>query len=306
MTAAGAALARRIYQAIDEHLLDEAAAGVAEDVRLLSVPTGDLYLERTGYLDYLRSWITALPDLRMTVLEVVAAEDGVIVEYETRGTQTGPLVTPRGHIPATGMEVHLRLCDVLEIAGDEVVRIRSYWDTTTLMRQLGLLTEAPLHAPDRRASLELYAQAVDGTAPERHKAIVHRFVENVFNRQNPAAAADSCDRDYRWHGGSLGEAKGLAAYQKWLDELFLAFPDFRLEVLDTVAERDRVVLRFSLQGTHLATLHGIDPTYKRVATEATCTYRLAADRIVEEWWQGDLLFLLQRLNAAPSSMHRPS
>lgn len=306
MTADSAVNARRIYQSIDDHSLDSATAGIAATIRLLNVPTGDLYSGRDGYLDYVRGWITALPDLRIRSLDITGAGDRAIAEYEIEGTHTGPLLTSRSHIPPTGMEVQLRVCDVLHFEGEEADHIRSYWDTTTLLRQLGLVTDTPLHAVDRRAHLELYAQALDGNAPERHKAIVHRFIENVYNRQNPAAAADSCSREYRWHGGTLGEASSLAAYQQTLSGLFAAFPDLGIEIHDTIAERDRVVTRFSLRGTHLGEFHGFEPTFKRVTGAGASTYRLEGDRIVEEWWQGDLLFLLQRMTAAPPNYHRPS
>ena len=306
MTAEGAANARRIYQSIDDHSLDAAAAAVAPSIRLLNVPTGDVYTGRDGYLDYVRGWITALPDLRIRSLDVTGTGDRAIAEYEIEGTHTGPLLTPRSHIPPTGMEVQLRVCDVLRFEGEEADHIRTYWDTTTLLRQLGLVTETPLHGTDRRAHLELYAQALDGNAPERHKAIVHRFIENVYNRRDPAAAADSCSPEYRWHGGTLGEASSLAAYQQALARLFAAFPDLGIEIHDTIAERDCVVIRFSLRGTHLGEFHGFEPTFKRVAGEGSSSYRLEGDRIVEEWWQGDLHFLLQRMTAAPSNIHRSS
>src|SRR5690606_1616801 len=99
------------------------------------------------------------------------------------GKHTGPLVTPRGHIPPTGMELQANFCDVVDLAGDLIVGIRSYFDTSSVLRQLGLISGTPFHSPDRRASLDLYAQPVDSNAPQRHKAIVHRFLQDVFNRR---------------------------------------------------------------------------------------------------------------------------
>lgn len=295
-------LARAMYEALGTRDFEKAAEQVTPDVLVLNVATGDLYRGHKGFLEFYRGWGAAFPDLRRELAKYIVEEDRLSVEYEALGTHTGPLVTPRGHIPPTAMDVQLRFCDVLEARDGRLAHIRSYFDSVSLLRQLGLLAGTPIHAPERRAPLELYAQPVQGHAPLRHKVIVQRYMQDVFNRQNPAAALDTCARQYVWHGGSLGEARGLPAYQQVLATFFAAFPDLQIEVLDTLAEGDRVVVRFSMSGTHLGEFQGIAPTFKRVTGGGTNTYRLEDSRIVEEWWQGDMLVLLQQMDAAPATV----
>ncbi|MEX2582395.1 MAG: ester cyclase family protein [Gemmatimonadota bacterium] len=299
MSLDGAEGVRALYEALAEGEFERAAGAVSENVRVLNVATGDIHSGRAGFLVYHRGWAAAFPDLTMQLSKIDVGDRRAVAEYELQGSHTGPLVTPRGHIPPTGMDVQVRFCDVLEIRDVEVAHIRSYFDSNTLLRQLGLVSGSPLHAPDRRAPLELYAQALDGNATERHKAIVSRFVQEVLNRQNPQAAADTCGRDYRWHGGTLGEAKGLPAFQTVLSTFFIAFPDIEVQILDVIAEGDRVVVRFSMSGTHLGEFQGIAPTFKRVTAGGTSTFRVEESRIVEEWWQGDVLLLLQQMDATP-------
>jgi NTE family protein len=289
-----------LYRALK--LRDFAGAGelVDDAVILLNVATGDVHRGRSGLLEYARGWSTAFPDLTLELVKVESAGNRVLVEYERRGTHTGPLVTPRGHVPPTGMEMQVRFCDVLQLDDGLVTHVRSYFDTLTLLRQLGLTSGSPLHAPDRRAGLDLYAHPTDSGAPQRHKGIVHRFLSDVINRQDPAAVADTCAKNFVWHGGALGDWRGLKAYQGVLVSFFTAFPDFQLEALETIAEGDRVVVRYTMTGTHLGEFQGIAPTRKRVAGGGTNTYRIEENRIVEEWWQGDLLVLMQQMDAAPS------
>ena len=293
-----------VYEALAALAFEDAARHVSETIEVTSVATGDTYRGKRGFLEFNRGWAAAFPDRRFTALEIVGSDGRLTVEYAMEGTHTGPLVTPRGHIPATGMDVEVRFCDVVDIRGGAVESIHSYFDTLTLLRQLGLAAGTPLHAADRRAPLELYAQTVDGNAPHRHKAIVHRFLQEVFNRQNAGATADTCSPKYCWHGGTLGEARGLQAYQAVLNSIFEGLPDFEVQILDTVAEGDKVVVRLSLAGTHLGPFQGIPPTAKQVAGGATSIYRIEDDRIVEEWWQGDLLVLLHQLAPARSSVRQ--
>ncbi len=69
---------------------------------------------------------------------MVASGDTVVVEFTGRGTHTGTLVTSMGDIPATGKSVTLKLCDVLEFRDEMLVRQRSYFDSGSMMAQLGL------------------------------------------------------------------------------------------------------------------------------------------------------------------------
>ena len=52
---------------------------------------------------------------------------------------TGPLQTPAGTIPATGKTLQLRFAEVFEMRDGKIKTTRAYWDTATLMRQLGLM-----------------------------------------------------------------------------------------------------------------------------------------------------------------------
>jgi NTE family protein len=298
----GRGIAEDLYQALARGDFEDAARFVTEGVLARNVATGDVYQGRDGFLEFTRGWSVAFPDRRFGKLNLSSGETRIVAEYEMEGTHTGPLVTPRGHLPATGMEVQVSFCDVLDISDGAVSHIRSYFDSVSLLRQLGLLNGSPIHAPDRRARLELYAQPLDVGAPQRHKAIVHKFLQTVLNRQDPSAAADTCDRQFAWHAGTLGNAWGLTEYQNALVGLFIAFPDLEMQVLDTIAEGDRVVIRFTMSGTHLGRFKGIEPTGKRVVGEGTNTYRLENSRIVEEWWQGDVLSLLQQMDAAPAAL----
>jgi predicted ester cyclase len=58
-----------------------------------------------------------------------------------------------------------------------------------------------------------------------------------------------------WEPGGVGDIHGVAVltapttYREWFGELFAAFPDFRFEVLDLVAEGDQAAVRWRATGT---------------------------------------------------------
>jgi steroid delta-isomerase-like uncharacterized protein len=132
-------IARRLYDGWNERAFDEVVQYVADDGELTTVGPGDVFRGKDGARKYNENWANGFPDGRITIDRVHADGDTVIVEFTGRGTHTGTLVTSMGDIPATGRSMTLKLCDVIEFRDGLIVRQRSYFDTGSMMAQLGLL-----------------------------------------------------------------------------------------------------------------------------------------------------------------------
>ena len=290
---------RSIYEAFRDRSFEGVAHLFTADAEITNVATGDTYRGRDGYLQYARAWSAAFPDLRVEVLRYEVSERWVMAEYVFRGTHTGALITGGGFVPPTWAQIDIRLCDTVQLQDGRVHRLQTYFDSATMLRQKGLFPNSPLHTADRRAPLELYATEVDAASQQRNKAIVHRFLEEVLNQRNVAAAVVMCAPDVVWHGGSMGDAHDLPGFQNKLRSIFRSFPDLTVEVHDVIAESDRVAVRLTMRGTQLGVFQGIAPTGRKITSSAMNTYRIADNRIVEEWWQHDLLGLMKQLDSAP-------
>jgi steroid delta-isomerase-like uncharacterized protein len=139
-------LARELYDAWNRRDYDRLADLVAPDGQIIVVGSGDTYEGPDGSRQYNKMWADGFPDGEITIDRVIATEDCAVVEFTGRGTHTGTLVTPMGSIPATGKSVTLQLCDVTEFDGDKVRSQRTYFDTGSLMAQLGLAQPAAAQA----------------------------------------------------------------------------------------------------------------------------------------------------------------
>jgi steroid delta-isomerase-like uncharacterized protein len=141
------ALARRLHEAWNERNFDEIVEATAPDATLTVVGSGDTFEGPEGALRYNTMWADAFPDGTLSVDRVVAAGDCAVVEYTGRGTHTGTLVTSMGDIPATGRAVTLQFCDVTVFSDDKVQSQKSYFDTGSMMAQLGLIAEQTATTP---------------------------------------------------------------------------------------------------------------------------------------------------------------
>lgn len=120
-------------------------------------------------------------------------------------------------------------------------------------------------------------------ATEANKAIVQRWVDEVWNQRNAAAIDDLTAPHYVLHYFSTGTTFDLQAY-KALHPLFMAaLPDLKIIIDDMVAEDDKVTARLLQTGTHRAELMGVPPSGKRVEQRALAIYRIENGKLVEGW-----------------------
>ena len=128
-----------------------------------------------------------------------------------------------------------------------------------------------------------------------NKAIVQRFIAEVWNADNLAAVDELVHPDYALEGIGRGPdavRSNVAAYRA-------AFPDLAWTIEQMVAEGDWVAVRLTLRGTHLGPLGGIPPTGKRVAMKEMVFWRVTGDRLRAVWSVGDALGLRIQLGALP-------
>ena len=78
------------------------------------------------------------------------------------------------------------------------------------------------------------------------------------------------------------------------------FPSRSKLIQDAVAENDKVVILWQMQGTHTADLFGIPPTGKAVKVRGMSLLRLENGQVVENTVSEDTMGLMQQLGLAPT------
>ena len=106
--------------------------------------------------------------------------------------------------------------------------------------------------------------------------------------------------DYVYHGiPLLGDLKGPDAFKAMFTGFVRSVSNFREEVVDQIAEGDKVVTRLSGSGRHTGELMGAAPTGKTIKFTAVVISRFVGGKIAEEWVEFDALSFLQQLGAVP-------
>lgn len=137
-----ARIARIPYEVFNTRHFNEAAAVVTDDFELRNMATGETFRGPEGIKKYFQQWADGFPDGQTQIRSVVADDKGAVVEFVGRGTNTGPLVTPTGTLPATNRPADLAFCDVMTFRNGKIATTHAYFDMATMLRQLGFMPEA--------------------------------------------------------------------------------------------------------------------------------------------------------------------
>jgi steroid delta-isomerase-like uncharacterized protein len=107
--------------------------------------------------------------------------------------------------------------------------------------------------------------------------------------------------------GGTGEIHGLVelhvptSYRAWFGDLFAAFPDFALEIVEVIAESDKAVVRWSATGTFSGStrFEGLDPNGATVAIQGCDVLTIRDGRIQRNDAYTNAADLARQLGALP-------
>jgi len=141
--------------------------------------------------------------------------------------------------------------------------------------------------------------------PAPQKALVHRWIEEVFNQGKMTAADELAAADYVHHDPVGLDVQGLQAFKQLVTNIRTAFSDFRISADDLIEEGDKVALRFTLRGTHKGEFLGVGASNVPLEVTGAATLRFAQGRIAETWNHWDALSWMRRVGASAAALiHR--
>jgi steroid delta-isomerase-like uncharacterized protein len=135
-----------------------------------------------------------------------------------------------------------------------------------------------------------------------NKALARRIIEEVWNQQNLSIAEQLIASNYMGHDPATPDTiSGIAGFKNFFNTYKSAFPDQHFTIEDLIAEGDRVVTRWSVEGTHAGSLSGIPPTGKKVRVTGTTIARIENGKIAEDHIHWDALGLMRQLGVVDKS-----
>ncbi len=138
---------------------------------------------------------------------------------------------------------------------------------------------------------------------KRNQEVIRQHHERL-NRGDLKAAI----LDYAEDTKNQGRPVGRDGLRLVLDDIYTTFPDWRMEIVEMVAEGDSVVVRCTVSGTHRGVgkrsvnggmLVGVEPTQKRFEVQHIHWYQLHNGKIVEHRANRDDVGMMRQLGLLP-------
>ena len=130
---------------------------------------------------------------------------------------------------------------------------------------------------------------------EENKAIAKRWNEEVYNTGNVDVIDELAAANYIQYA----QNQDREAYKQGVIKARAAFSDGGITIEDTIAEGDKVVVRWTMHGTHIGEFWGIPPTGKKFTMSGISIYRIEDGKIVEDWANSDTLGMMRQLGVIP-------
>ncbi len=130
---------------------------------------------------------------------------------------------------------------------------------------------------------------------EQHKNLVREFYSELWNRNNKTKLTQILHEDLIFRGSLGDEKRGIEGFTKYVDKVHLALANYHCEILDMVAEGNKVFAKMSFSGIHRNEFMGYKASYQKVSWYGTALFTFKKEKISEIWVLGDLKSLEQQL-----------
>ena len=105
----------------------------------VDVPTKQEFKGIDGYVQYANGYVTAMPDVKATVLDHKVEGNKVTTRVRGTGTFTGTMQTPKGDVPGNGKKLDAPYSLIQDFnAEGKVTRFAVDYDLQDFMKQLGI------------------------------------------------------------------------------------------------------------------------------------------------------------------------
>jgi predicted ester cyclase len=142
------------------------------------------------------------------------------------------------------------------------------------------------------------------TEQERNKALVLQLYDEVWNRGNLNFINEATSPDFKDHPPVRFKPepdRGRESLYEAVSNFRNAMPDYHDQMIQVVAEGDRVVYLGRITGTHTENFFQSKPSHKKINVTGISFYRLQNGKIVERWGILDVMGMMQQMGLGPGA-----
>lgn len=136
---------------------------------------------------------------------------------------------------------------------------------------------------------------------EENKALVRRYVEEVWNDLKLGVVDELFAADYTIHQGMQSMPTSHEALKQGITTIRTAFPDLHMAIDNLICEGDKVGAHWASHGTQRGELRlpgvpqSIPPSERDVTFGEAAIFRISNGKLAEVWYASDRLSMMRQL-----------
>jgi len=135
---------------------------------------------------------------------------------------------------------------------------------------------------------------------EHERDLGRRWFELVWNQGRREAISELLTPEAVIHDGGT-DSVGPDGFYPFFDRLNAAFSEFHVNVEDSIAEDDKICVRWSCSAKHTGDGLGMPPTGVTIHITGISILRVAGGKLVEGWQNWDMLGMMEQIQSRAKS-----
>jgi len=138
---------------------------------------------------------------------------------------------------------------------------------------------------------------------ESERDLGRRWFEEVWNQGRRETIGEIIAPNAVLHEGGM-DSKGPDGFYPFFDRMIAAFSEIHVNVEDTMAEGDKLCVRWSFATRHTGNGLGIPATGVMINVTGISIMRVAGTKFLEGWQNWDMLGMMEQIKGAlPSATY---
>jgi predicted ester cyclase len=244
----------------------------------------------------------AFPDMKAQAQLVLVNGHEIAAAMLMTGTNSGPMKTPTGEMPATNKKIGLMMGQLLSVNDTgEATHESDFYDTMTMMGQLNPQKDHPVRpAMDKLPMEKVVVIAKDDDAEKANLETSKKMVD-AFNKHDIKALGDLLADDSMWSEQAGPKDLDKKANLKATQGLWKAFSDAKIDPTKQWAAGDYVVTTGTLGGTNDGNMPSmkLKKTGKKVSVPFVQIDKIEGGKIKTTWLFYQSMAFMKQLGVMP-------
>jgi predicted ester cyclase len=243
----------------------------------------------------------AFPDAKGELQLVMVSGHTVIGIALITGTQTAPMETPMGAIPASKKKVGFYLGQVAELNDQgQLTKETDYDDLATVMAQIGASKMPARKAIDKGWPEKVVVIAKDDDA-EKANLTAFQAMTDAFNKHDVKALGAALTDDSTWSEAASPKDETKKQVLGEMPQMWKGFSDLKFDVTTSWAAGDYVAALESFDGTNdgAVKMMKLKKTGKKVEAPFLAVHRIKDGKVAATWIFYQSMDLARQLGMMP-------